>query len=237
MAELPLPAGLRARAFPAKLCSASAPAAPAAFPRAEPRARGRAGARGPLSFFAPLLGSEDADLSVVEYDPGTHDLKTLSLHYFEEPELRDGFVQNVPTPRVRVDPGGRCAVMLIYGTRLVVLPFRRDSLADEHEGLVGEGQKSIFLPSHIIDVRELDEKLLNIIDVQFLHGCYEPTLLTLCEPNQTWPGCPHMRVAVRQDTCSIVAISLNILQRVQPVICSLSSLPFDCTQALPGPKP
>ena len=29
-------------------------------------------------------------LSVVEYDPGTHDLKTLSLHYFEEPELRVG---------------------------------------------------------------------------------------------------------------------------------------------------
>lgn len=27
-------------------------------------------------------------LSVVEYDPGTHDLKTLSLHFFEEPELR-----------------------------------------------------------------------------------------------------------------------------------------------------
>ena len=105
-------------------------------------------------------------LSVVEYDPGTHDLKTLSLHYFEEPELRvgldspptpnpapclwggllpdapllqDGFVQNVHTPRVRVDPDGRCAAMLIYGTRLVVLPFRRESLAEEHEGLVGEG--------------------------------------------------------------------------------------------------
>lgn len=118
-------------------------------------------------------------LSVVEYDPGTHDLKTLSLHYFEEPELRvseaqewpklslaapscislrlpqwfpqtfcsptdvpcpqDGFVQNVHTPRVRVDPDGRCAAMLIYGTRLVVLPFRRESLAEEHEGLMGEG--------------------------------------------------------------------------------------------------
>lgn len=106
-------------------------------------------------------------LSVVEYDPGTHDLKTLSLHYFEEPELRvgqappsrpsrcppasrrpppdappsvqDGFVQNVHTPRVRVDPDGRCAAMLIYGTRLVVLPFRRETLAEEHEGLMGEG--------------------------------------------------------------------------------------------------
>ncbi|ETE60725.1 Cleavage and polyadenylation specificity factor subunit 1 [Ophiophagus hannah] len=182
---------------------------------------------------ALLLSFKDAKLSVVEYDPGTHDLKTLSLHYFEEPELKDGFVQNVHIPKVRVDPDGRCAVMLIYGTRLVVLPFRRDTLTDEHEGVVGEGQKSSFLPSYIIDVRELDEKLLNIIDMQFLYGYYEPTLLILYEPNQTWPG----RVAVRQDTCSIVAISLNIMQKVHPVIWSLSNLPFDCTQALAVPKP
>ncbi|KAK2503085.1 hypothetical protein MC885_018772 [Smutsia gigantea] len=182
---------------------------------------------------ALLLSFKDAKLSVVEYDPGTHDLKTLSLHYFEEPELRDGFVQNVHTPRVRVDPDGRCAAMLIYGSRLVVLPFRRESLAEEHEGLVGEGQRSSFLPSYIIDVRALDEKLLNIVDLQFLHGYYEPTLLILFEPNQTWPG----RVAVRQDTCSIVAISLNITQKVHPVIWSLTSLPFDCTQALAVPKP
>ena len=38
-------------------------------------------------------------------------------------------------------------------------------------------------------MRELDEKLLNIIDMQFLYGYYEPTLLILFEPNQTWPGC------------------------------------------------
>ncbi|XP_067281871.1 cleavage and polyadenylation specificity factor subunit 1 [Pseudorasbora parva] len=182
---------------------------------------------------ALLLSFKDAKLSIVEYDPGTHDLKTLSLHYFEEPELREGFVQNVHIPMVRVDPENRCAVMLVYGTCLVVLPFRKDTLTDEQEGIVGEGQKSSFLPSYIIDVRELDEKLLNIIDMKFLHGYYEPTLLILFEPNQTWPG----RVAVRQDTCSIVAISLNIMQKVHPVIWSLSNLPFDCTQVMAVPKP
>uniref|UniRef100_A0A8C0UTX3 RSE1/DDB1/CPSF1 first beta-propeller domain-containing protein n=1 Tax=Cyanistes caeruleus TaxID=156563 RepID=A0A8C0UTX3_CYACU len=51
---------------------------------------------------ALLLSFKDAKLSVVEYDPGTHDLKTLSLHYFEEPELRVGpqihpkFTPNLP---------------------------------------------------------------------------------------------------------------------------------------------
>uniref|UniRef100_A0A3Q3EBP1 Cleavage and polyadenylation specificity factor subunit 1 n=1 Tax=Labrus bergylta TaxID=56723 RepID=A0A3Q3EBP1_9LABR len=173
---------------------------------------------------ALLLSFKDAKLSVVEYDPGTHDLKTLSLHFFEEPELRDGFVQNVHIPIVRVDPENRCAVMLVYGTQLVVLPFRKDTLTDEQEGGVGEGPKSSFLPSYIIDVRELDEKLLNIIDMKFLHD--EVFILVLVQ-----------RVAVRQDTCSIVAISLNIMQKVHPVIWSLSNLPFDCTQVMPVPKP
>lgn len=57
----------------------------------------------------------------------------LTLHF------QDGFVQNVHIPIVRVDPENRCAVMLVYGTKLVVLPFRKDTLTDEQEGGVGEG--------------------------------------------------------------------------------------------------
>ena len=45
------------------------------------------------------------------------------------------------------------------------------------------------------------------------------------------------RVAVRKDSCSIVAISLNIQEKVHPIIWSLASLPFDSLQVIPIPKP
>lgn len=45
------------------------------------------------------------------------------------------------------------------------------------------------------------------------------------------------RVAVRQDTCALAAISLNIRQRLHPVIWSISCLPHDCLRLLPVPKP
>lgn len=47
----------------------------------------------------------------------------------------------------------------------------------------------------------------------------------------------YSRIAVRQDTCAMVAISLNIQQRVHPIIWSVSNLPFDCYQAVPVKKP
>uniref|UniRef100_T1J479 Cleavage and polyadenylation specificity factor subunit 1 n=1 Tax=Strigamia maritima TaxID=126957 RepID=T1J479_STRMM len=182
---------------------------------------------------ALLLSFRDARLSVVEYDPGTDDLKTLSLHYFEEDEMKDGRMQICQIPEIRVDPEGRCAVMMAYGNKIVVLPFRKETISEDGDTLYGSSGKSPVLASYTIHIKELEEKMDNIIDLQFLHGYYEPTLLFLYEPLKTWTG----RIAVRQDTCAIAAISLNIQQRVHPVIWSVGNLPFDCIRVLVVPRP
>lgn len=48
--------------------------------------------------------------------------------------------------------------------------------------------KSPILSSYIIDLRNFDEKIINVKDFQFLHGYYEPTVFILFEPLQTWAG-------------------------------------------------
>lgn len=42
--------------------------------------------------------------------------------------------------------------MLVYGTQLVVLPFRKDTLTDEQEGGVGEGYACCQLYILLINV-------------------------------------------------------------------------------------
>ncbi|XP_043282051.1 cleavage and polyadenylation specificity factor subunit 1 isoform X2 [Venturia canescens] len=184
-----------------------------------------------------LVSFRDAKLSVVEYDLDTHELRTVSLHYFEEEEMRDGWTHHHHIPIVRVDPEGRCAVMLVYGRKLVVLPFRKDPSLDDADLMdtakMTTHHKTPILSSYMIVLKTLEEKMDNIIDLQFLYGYYEPTLLILYEPVRTFAG----RIAVRQDTCAMVAISLNIQQRVHPIIWSVSNLPFDCVQAVPVKKP
>ena len=43
--------------------------------------------------------------------------------------MQDGHCQQqMNHATVRIDPENRCAAMLIYGSRLVILPFRKDLL-------------------------------------------------------------------------------------------------------------
>lgn len=85
--------------------------------------------------------------------------------------------------------------MLVFGKKLVVLPFRRENAIDEGDGSdikpmssSAGGSKSLILASYMIVLKDFIDKIDNVIDIQFLHGYYEPTLLILYEPLKTFPG-------------------------------------------------
>ena len=56
-------------------------------------------------------------------------------------DLLQDFSDPCSIPTVRVDPDGRCAAMLIYGTKLVVLPFRKDVYSEDVDSIM-EGDES-----------------------------------------------------------------------------------------------
>ena len=175
-----------------------------------------------------LLTFKDAKMSLVEYNPETHDLQTLSLHHFEEDSMKDGFIHNEWVPSVRVDPDNRCAAMLAYGKKIMILPFRREVSGNLNtsgndqdtsnlslEGLALGGR---VMPSYTLDLASVIQSHVvdNIVDIQFLHGYNQPTLLILYEPLKTFAG----RIAVRKDTCRLDVIPLDVKERLAAFIWS-----------------
>ncbi|KAA0191261.1 Cleavage and polyadenylation specificity factor subunit 1, partial [Fasciolopsis buskii] len=148
---------------------------------------------------------------------------------------------------LRVDPLQRCAVLLVYDRYLAVLPFRRSETIQVNEkatvnstkltksGMSWERRATAPLLATFTTClsSSTGEKINNVIDMQFLHGFYEPTLLVLYEPIGTWAG----RVSARRDTCCIVALSFNLQKRTNPVIWFQESLPYDCCYVHPVPQP
>lgn len=120
------------------------------------------------------MSFDDAKLSIVNINPKTMTLNTLSLHSIEDEFLRDGYTKDIFSPNLCVDPGHRCVAFLVYGRHLGIVPFL-DS-------------KDQYLQSYSVSLRSFDEKLDNIVDMTFLDGYYEPTLLFLYEPIKTTAG-------------------------------------------------
>lgn len=122
-------------------------------------------------------------VSVVEFDTATHNLKSVGLYYMEDDFLKEGCHQFVSRPRLRLEPRGRCAICLIYDTKLTIIPFK------QQKSIIEEEQQKEELPVQrhkILDLKELG--ISNVKDYCFLYGYYEPTLLILHENEKTWSG-------------------------------------------------
>ncbi|KAF8371693.1 cpsf-1 [Pristionchus pacificus] len=165
-----------------------------------------------------LLAFDDAKLSVVGISPTERTLQTLSLHSFEDDTLKEGYARNYIPPIVRTDPSSRCAAMLIYGRHIAVLPFQ---------------DGSNHITSYTVKLTTIDPRLENVIDMTFLEGYFEPTLLFLYEPLQTTAG----RASIRSDTYCIMGVSINGRERQQAVVWQMSGLPMDCFRMHSIPSP
>lgn len=102
---------------------------------------------------------------------------------------------------LRVDPLQRCAVMLVYDKILAVLPFRQvDASKSPQSSVLHNHVQTIdfqwqcratapILPTFTTYLSSsTGEPINHVIDMQFLYGFYEPTLLVLYEPSRTWAG-------------------------------------------------
>ncbi|CAL8101300.1 unnamed protein product [Calicophoron daubneyi] len=194
-----------------------------------------------------LLSFMEAKVAVMSFDPWLYDLRTLSLHNYEFENLKSGRIHFYRPPILRVDPQQRCAVLLVYERNLAVLPFRRSEVLAAGDKYVSKPLKGtqtslswerratapLLATFTTCLSSSTGEKINNVIDMQFLHGFYEPTLLVLYEPIGTWAG----RVSARRDTCCIVALSFNLQKRTNPVIWFQESLPYDCSYVYSVPQP
>ncbi|VDO44205.1 unnamed protein product [Haemonchus placei] len=165
---------------------------------------------------ALLLAFEGCNVSVVAIDAEDRALSTISLHSFLSEFKRDGFTHHFHEPIVRTDPANRCGAVIVYDRILGILPF--------------DGE---FINSFSIPLSDIDHRLENIVDIIFLDGYYEPTLLFLYEPHQTTAG----RASVRYDTMHLLGVSVNVFDEQVAIVWQVGSLPMDCNRLVAIPKP
>ncbi|CAG8449548.1 6133_t:CDS:10 [Ambispora gerdemannii] len=113
--------------------------------------------------------------------------------------------------------------------------YERDELKEESLHLDEEevASKWPYLPSFVVDLTTIHPRLKNMIDMEFLNDYYEPTLAILFEPIQTWPG----KLLSKKDSCSLVVVSIDLSQKLYPIIYSMDKLPHSCVKLVPIPKP
>mmetsp|Transcript_20113 Transcript_20113/g.65502 ORF Transcript_20113/g.65502 Transcript_20113/m.65502 type:complete len:1349 (-) Transcript_20113:519-4565(-) len=186
-----------------------------------------------------LLSFSAAKLSVVDYDPGTNELHTSSLHSWEGvvPPSRDAALAcSHPTrpPLVVADPEGRCAAAIVgSGSELALMRTVEAGFGAAADGgrTLGPQDAAALEPSYRVPLKALN--IHAVRDACFLHGYAEPVLLILHETSPTWAA----RATIRKDTCALTALSLNLRARRHPTIWNFGGLPFDSYRLSAVPAP
>lgn len=179
---------------------------------------------------AILLTFRDAKLSVLRWNEDIWDIESSSLHYFEsDVSLKTGRVCFPSPPFSAVDPGGRCAAVIMFRHQMAILPatesLETDILgifeAEEGNGGDGKNDTAAVGNSYVDNLSTVGVR--DIRDAVFLSGTSEPTLLCLYEGDPSWAG----SIKEKKDTCCLAALSINISEKRHPKIWEAMQLPCD----------
>lgn len=204
---------------------------------------------------ALLVAFKDAKASLIEWDPATHNVSTISIHFYEGEELN-----NTPWTMdaershnyLLVDPRSRCAALRFGARQLAVLPFRQaeDELADDYDpdidGPREETQtkqptvngssapnETPYGSSFVLPLTGLDPAVTHAIGLAFLYEYRQPTLGVLFASKAP----SHSLLQERRDTLAYNVFTLDIEERASTNILQVAGLPYDLHQVIPLPLP
>ena len=204
---------------------------------------------------ALLLAYKAAKLCLTEWDPHTHTLETISLHYYEKDDLQAAPWEvsfNDYVNYLQADPGSRCAAFMFGARNIAILPFKQPEgdleMDDWDEDLdgprpvkeekntaadgTGENvEEAAYTPSFVLRLPLLDPSLLHPVHLAFLHEYREPTfgILSAGQPPSVSLG--------SKDYLTYKVFTLDLQQRASTTILSVTGLPRDLKRVMPLPAP
>eukprot|EP00055_Hartaetosiga_balthica_P015871 m.97103 g.97103 ORF g.97103 m.97103 type:complete len:1514 (+) comp8980_c0_seq3:91-4632(+) len=161
-----------------------------------------------------FLTFDDSKVSVVQFDAETNDIRTVSLHDFS---CEKGSTWDVAAPmKVVVDPQGRCAALVVFGVKLIIISLKKSRRMDL------SAQRFETFASRVIDLSSLPHPIGRVDDFVFLENYDTPCLAILHQPRPVWTG----RYAVLKDASAITCLSVP-LDTDSTVVWRHSTLPGD----------
>ncbi|KAI0976786.1 CPSF A subunit region-domain-containing protein [Xylaria arbuscula] len=203
---------------------------------------------------ALLLAFKDAKLSLVEWDPVKHSMRTNSIHLYEQ-EDPQGCPWALPLSSyvnfLTADPGSRCAALKFGPRNLAIIQFgslEEDvDMQDWDEELDGprpekepsstltngtsSNQEKPFSTSFVLRLPNLNPSLIYPVHIAFLHEYREPTFGILSSTSSP------SSVLKRRDQLSYMVFTLDLEQKASTTILSVNGLPQDLFRVIALPAP
>ena len=199
---------------------------------------------------ALLFSLQDAKLSLVEWDPETYSISTISIHYYERDDLLGGpWMPDLGrcVNYLSVDPSSRCAALKFGARHLAILPFRQtgdELVMDEYDpnidgerhdslGKIKEAadstEKTPYAASFVLSLLALDPNLSHPLHLAFLYEYREPTFGIISSQVAISTALLHER----RDTVSYSVFTLDLEQRASTTLLTITNLPYDLFAVVP----